>query len=90
MEEFNRVRPYSTHLPFNVPAYSIRIQADRRNLAAVLDANDVGAITGGHVTLHVQILIGLPFERLILQWNVSGPGGRRGQQRTSYQHGPYA
>jgi hypothetical protein len=39
---------------------------DGRNLAAVLDADDVGAITRGDVTLHVQVLIVLPFERLIL------------------------
>ena len=66
IEEFNRVRPYAAHLPGNVPAYSIRVQADSRNLAAVLDADDVGAITRGHVTLLFQILIGLPFERRIL------------------------
>jgi hypothetical protein len=66
MEELNRVCPDAAHLPFNVPAYSIRIQADRRNLAAVLNADDVGAITRGHVTLHIQVLIGLPFERRIL------------------------
>ena len=47
------MRPHAAHLPGNVPAYSIRIQADIRNLAAVLDADDVGAITRGHVTLHI-------------------------------------
>jgi hypothetical protein len=45
-----------------VPAYSIRIQTDRRNLAAVLNADNVGAITRGHVALHIEVLIGLPFE----------------------------
>ena len=90
MDELNRVRPDAAHLPLNVPAYSIRIQADIRNQAAVLDADDVGAITCGHVTLHIQVFIGLPFEGLILQWNLPGRGGRRGQQRTGYQHGPYA
>ena len=83
------MRPYAAHLPGNVPAYSIRIQADSRNLAAVLHADDVGAITRGYVTLHIQVLVGLPFKRLIFQWNLSGRGGRRGQQRTSYQYGPY-
>jgi hypothetical protein len=73
-----------------VPAYSIWIQADSRNLAAVLDADDVGAITCGHLTLHIQVFVGLPFEGCILQRNLAGPGARRGQQRTSYQHGPYA
>jgi len=90
MEELNRVRPHAAHLPFNVPAYSIRIQADIRNQAAVLDADDVGAITRGHVTLHLQVFVRLPFQGRILQRNLSGPGGRRRQQRTSYQHGPYA
>jgi len=90
MEELNRVRPHAAHLPGNVPAYSFRIKADIRNQAAVLDADDVGAITCGNITLHIQIFAGLPFEGLILQWNLSGLGSRNGQQRTSYQHGPYA
>ena len=90
IEEFNRMRPYAAHLPGNVPTYSVRIQADRRNLAAVLNADDVGAITRGHVALHIEVLIGLSFEGRILQWNLSGLGSRRGQQRISYQHGPYA
>ena len=60
------MRPYAAHLPGNVPAYSIWVEADSRNLAAVLDADDVGAITRGYVALHVEVLIVLPFERLIL------------------------
>ena len=90
MEEFNRVRPHAAHLPGNVPAYAIRIQDESRNQTAVLDADDVGAITCGHVTLHVQVFGSLSFEGRILQWDLSGRGGRRGQQRTGYQRGPYA
>jgi hypothetical protein len=84
------VRPDAAHLPGNVPTYSIRIRVDMRNQAAVLDSDDVGAITRGHVALHTQVFVGLPFEGLIFQRNPSGLEGWRGQQRTSYQHGPYA
>ncbi len=65
--------PDAAHLSGNVPAYSIRIEANSRNLAAVLDADDVGAIARSDVTLHIQVFVGLPFEGCILQRNLATP-----------------
>ena len=92
MDELDRVRPHAAHLPGNVPAYSTvrRVQNDTRNQTAVLDANDVGAITRGNIALQVQVYCILPLERRALHWDLSGPRIWRGDEGASYKHGPYA